>query len=194
MSATSEPSATALLQAWSAGDAAAREALFRLLYDDIRRLAASIRRDDEPRATLQTTALVHELYLKLVGQDQANWRNRGQFFAIAARLMRRILVDEMRHRLRRKRGGDWQRAPTEALDEIAVEAPSSRLLALDQCLDELEAVDPEATRLVELRYFCGLSLEQVAEAEGRSRPTVVRQWRSVRAWLRQRLGGLEQTA
>jgi len=176
-----------MLQAWTRGDGAAREQLFVHLYQDIHRLAANLRRQQDAGQTLQTTALVHELYLRMVDQQRAQWEDRGQFFAVAARLIRRILVDQARARQSLKRGGDQQRVETEQLAELTVLPPDEQVLALDACLDELDSVDPAGARLVELRYFAGMSLEQVAELLHVSRASVVRQWRSVKAWLELRL-------
>ncbi len=177
---------TELLQAWTRGEGAAREQLFTHLYRDIHALAARLRRQQGAGETLQTTALVHELYLRMVDQRRAQWEDRGQFFAIAARLLRRILVDQARARQSLKRGGDLQRVDGEEL-EVIVLPPDEQVLALDACLDELDQADPAAARLVELRYFAGMSLEQVADLLQTSRASVVREWRSVKAWLALRL-------
>lgn len=178
---------TALLQAWTGGDSAAREQLFSHLYHDIHRLAAHLRQRQDSGQTLQTTALVHELYLRLVDQRRARWEDRGQFFAVAARVLRRILVDQARARLSLKRGGDWQRVDVEQLAGLSQLPPDSQVLALDRCLDELDQIDASGARLIELRYFAGMSLEQVAELLQISRASVVRQWRSLKAWLALRL-------
>ncbi len=179
-----------MLRAWTDGDARARDALFTHLYDEIHRLALRLKRKESRGDTLQTTALVHELYLRLVDQRRARWEDRGQFFAVAARLLRRIVIDEARSRLAQKRGGDWQRVPDDALRQEAdnTEHDDERWILLDRCLEELEGVDPEGTRLVELRYVCGMSIEEAAVVMGVSRASVVRRWRSVKAWLQLRMG------
>lgn len=176
-----------MLQAWTRGDGAARERLFAHLYSDIHGLAASLRRKQDAGQTLQTTALVHELYLRLVDQQRARWEDRGQFFAVSARLLRRILVDQARARQALKRGGDQRRLDLEEMADLSFLPPDAEVLALNDCLDELDGVDPAGARLIELRYFAGMSLEQVAELLQTSRASVVRQWRGLRAWLALRL-------
>jgi RNA polymerase sigma factor (TIGR02999 family) len=185
---------TDLLVAWAAGDARAAEALVERLYPELRRLAARRLDDGRREPALDTTELVHEAYLQLVDQRRTDWRSRGHFFAIAARVMRRLVANHERDRRRLKRGGavhlqaleelaEWQLAPLAA---AAAAAPID-LLALDEALDHLERVDAGAARLVELRFYAGLELEEVAAVLGCSRATVVRGWRSARAWLKDRL-------
>jgi len=174
-------SVTELLVAWAAGDEGSLERLTPLVYDELRRLA---RRHLAPERgdTLQPTALVHEAYLRLIDQRSVNWQNRAHFYAIAARLMRRILIDHARRRVAERRGGG---AIHMTLDEaVAVSmARSAELLALDEALGELATVDPRKSRVVELRFFGGLSVQETAEVLGVSEVTVMRDWRTARAWL-----------
>jgi RNA polymerase sigma factor (TIGR02999 family) len=180
---------TALLRAWGQGDAAAGERLLPLVYDELRRLAASYLRKERPDHTLRPTALVHEAYLRLVGQ-QGGWQNRQQFFGVAAQMMRRVLVDHARSRRRLKRAGGWTRVSLDAADGQALYVtPDVDLLALEEALGELQGVDPEAIRLVELRFFAGLSIEDAAQVMGVSVATANRSWRLAKAWLFQRLEG-----
>ena len=141
----------------------------------------------ERPSTLQPTALVHEAYLRLLDQNRVRWQDRSHFFGIAAQMMRRILIDHVRRNLSLKRGGDCQRVTLES-EEISTERDAD-LMALDDALTDLATVDPEKAAVVELRFFAGLSLEQTAEVVGRSRATVVRQWRMAKAWLLRELGG-----
>lgn len=175
-----------LLVAWGQGDQEARDKLLPLVYDELRRVASRHLRRERPDHTLQTTALVHEAYLKLVDQQHAHWQNRAQFFAIAAQLMRRILVDYARERRAAKRGGDYLKL---SLDEAAAlfAEKSADLLALDEALDRLAQLDPQQSRVVELRVFGGLSVEETAAALGLSPRTVKREWSMARAWLQQQL-------
>lgn len=174
---------TGLLQAWSAGDEEAGRRLVPLVYRDLRRRAAGLLRREAPGHTLQPTALVHEAYLRLVGQ-RGQWRNRSQFFGVAAHIMRRILVDHARRRRAAKR--DVVRVP---LDESVVPASGREvdLLGLDEALCELTSMDARQGRVVELRYFGGLTLEEAAEILGVSVATVKRDWSLARAWLFDRL-------
>jgi RNA polymerase sigma factor (TIGR02999 family) len=173
---------TGLLQAWSLGDRQAFDELMPLVYEDLRRRARAYLRRERSADTLQTTSLVHEAYLKLVDQDQASWRTHGQFLAVAAQVMRRILVDHARSRQASKRG-DGVRAIT-LKDSVARSAPASLdILALNQALERLAALDARQARIVELRYFAGLSLEDTAAAIELSLATVKREWTSARAWL-----------
>lgn len=191
--ASASPSAgevTALLRAWQSGDADAEDSLLPMIYDELRRRAASCLIGERPGHTLQPTALVHEAYLRLIDQEQSGWRDRAHFFAIAARLMRQILVDHARRRDSAKRGGGRPPVPIDAVEVPALEAAegSLDLASFDDALDGLATFDPEGAKLVELRFFGGLSIEETAEALGVSRPTVVRRWRAVRAWLYGELG------
>jgi RNA polymerase sigma factor (TIGR02999 family) len=177
---------TQLLIDWGKGDKAALERLMPLVYAELRALAHRYMRRERAGDTLQTTDLVHEAYLRLVEQRNANWQSRVQFFAIAAQSMRRILLDRARARHRVRRGGGAFKL---SLDEAALVpfAPSAELIALDDALRNLEALDPRKGRVVELRFFGGLSLEETAEAMGVSSMTVLRDWRMAKAWLRREL-------
>jgi RNA polymerase sigma factor (TIGR02999 family) len=164
----------------------AQDRLVELVYGELRRQAARQLRRERPDHTLRPTALVHEAYLRLVGQRRTVWRNRNQFYAIAARTMRRVLVDHARQRLAAKRAGSWRRVTLD--DKVAAGVPRELdLVALDAALQELEALDPNKARMVELRFFAGLSLEATAQAMGTSPSTVTREWRLARAWLYRRL-------
>ena len=174
---------TALLRAWRSGDQGAGDDLLPLVYGELRRRAARCLERERPDHTLQPTALVHEAYLRLVDQAQAGWQDRAHFFAIAARLMRQILVDHARRRHSAKRGGRAQPLAIELAGDLAAAGEPPDLIALDDALTALAAFDPDGARLIELRFFGGLSLDETAEALGVSRPTVVRRWRAVRAWL-----------
>ncbi len=173
---------TKLLQGWRAGDPRALDALLPLVYDELRRLAHYHLRNERPNHTLQSTALVHEAYFRLVGQDFPEWKSRAHFFAIAAQLMRQILVDYARRQRASKRGGGICMLP---LDD-AVALPQSKdvdVLALDDALNALAELDPRQTRVVELRFFAGLSLEEISEVTGIATATVQRDWTAARAWL-----------
>ena len=177
---------TELLVNWSNGDQEALNKLIPLVYDELHKLARRYLRRERPDHTLQTTALVHEAYLKLVDQREANWENRVHFFAVAAQLMRRLLVDYARRHCASKRGGDLFKL---SLDEALVssEEKDAELLALDEALDRLEDVDPQQSRVVELRVFSGLSLEETAQAMNISPRTVRREWSMAKAWLHQQI-------
>jgi len=180
---------TGLLVAWGAGDRAALDALLPAVYEELRRLARLAMRRESAGHTLQPTALVGEAYLRLVDQRQVRWQNRAQFFGVAARLMRRILVDHARARRAAKRGGaDRQHVTLADVDVGAAPGvPALDVLALHDALARLGAMDPELERLVECRYFGGLTVEETAEALGVSPATVKRQWAVARAWLRRAL-------
>lgn len=177
---------TALLQAWSQGDEGSRDRLLSLVYSDLRRRAARHLRMERRAHTLQPTALVHETYLRLIDQNRIAWQSRAQFFAVAAELMRRILVDHARRRGAVKRGGPLCRIP---LDEgtAAMMAADVELVDLDEALSELAQLDPRQARIVEMRFFAGISVEECAHALGISAPTVKREWRVARAWLHRRI-------
>ncbi len=182
---------TELLEQISAGKPAAAELLMPLIYDELRRIARSFMRRERCDHTLEPTALVHEAYLRLLGQNRVTWESRGHFFSMAATIMRRILVDSSRQHLRAKRGGG---APHEELleGEIVVgTAPLSAvdLLALDQALGRLAERDRRMVKVVELRFFAGLDVDETAEVLGVSSPTVKRDWSVARAWLARDLGG-----
>jgi RNA polymerase sigma factor (TIGR02999 family) len=177
---------TGLLRAWSQGDLEARERLMPLVYEELRRRAAAYLRRERQDHTLQPTALVHEAYLRLVGQQRVVWQNRAHFFGIAAQMMRRILVDHAKRQRRGKRFGGAVRVPLD--DRVgAATPPECDLLLLDQALDELAAIDSRQGQIVELRYFGGLSESEVAEVLTISRSTVTREWLIARGWLYRRV-------
>ncbi|NOT44748.1 MAG: RNA polymerase subunit sigma-70 [Acidobacteria bacterium] len=173
---------TRLLDDLNAGDEEALPLLLPLVYDELRRIAARRLHHEPSGHPLQATALVHEAYLRLVGQHEVRWKNRSHFFAVAAQAMRRVLVDHARARLAGKRGGVQARVP---LDDVVVasEPPPGDLVALDEALDRLARHDPHQARLVELRFFAGLTVEETADVLGISDTTVKREWRMARAWL-----------
>jgi RNA polymerase sigma factor (TIGR02999 family) len=181
---------THLLLAWGQGDQAALETLMPLVYDELRKVAARHLRGQRPGHTLQTTALVNEAYLRLIDASQVQWQNRAHFFAVAAHLMRRILVDFARMRNYQKRGGGAQPV---SLDEAMIVAPErgADLLALDEALTRLQALNTRQAQVVELRYFGGLSEEETAEALKISVRTVRRDWNFARVWLHRELTGRE---
>jgi RNA polymerase sigma-70 factor, ECF subfamily len=173
---------TKLLLELSNGNHGVTDELLPLVYDELKRLAAGYLRRERVNHTLQPTALVHEAYLRLIDQTRANWQNRAHFFGVAAQLMRRILVDHARQHNADKRGGEFQKLSLDENMDKAVEV-SAELIALDDALKELAEVDPEKARLVELRYFGGLTFEETAEVLGVSLITVKRHWRLTKAWL-----------
>jgi len=159
-----------------------------LVYSQLRRLASNYLRRERVGHTLQPTALVNEAYLKLIDQKNAKWQNRAQFFGISAQLMRRILVDHARQRQAVKRGGsDQQRLSITSAQADVIHQPEIDLLALNEALDELAQMDPQQSRIVELKFFGGLSIDETAEVLGISHATVERDWKSARAWLRRQL-------
>jgi RNA polymerase sigma factor (TIGR02999 family) len=179
---TTQHEITRLLADWSKGDRQALEKLTPLVYDELRRLAGRYLRQERHGHTLQSTALVHEAYLKLVGQNNVRWQNRAHFFGIAAQMIRRILVDYARARGADKRGSGAEKL---SLDEaIALPGgPDLDLVALDDALEGLARIDPRQSRLVELRFFAGLTLEETAEVLQMSLATAKRDWVSAKAWL-----------
>jgi RNA polymerase sigma factor (TIGR02999 family) len=179
---------TRILSAIEHGDAAASHELLPLVYAELRRLAKQRLAHEKPGQTLQATALVHEAYVRLVDVTAIQrWDSRGHFFAAAAEAMRRILVDNARRKAAEKHGGRLERQDLDAID-LAAEAPSENLLALDEALARLEVKDPVKAQLVKLRYFAGLSEEEAAQALGISRSTAHRHWRYARVWLLNELG------
>lgn len=185
MTTPASQNVTQLLLAWEGGDEAARDELIPLVYETLRRIARHHLRGERASHTLQTTALIHEAYLKLVEQS-VSWQSRAHFFGIAARVMRQILVDYARARQRLKRGGDRERISLAAAEEAQEQAAD--LLALDKALETLADVDPQRSRIVELRFFGGLTIDETAQVMGISTPTVERGWRAARAWLQTELG------
>ncbi|MGQ0814153.1 MAG: sigma-70 family RNA polymerase sigma factor [Gemmatimonadota bacterium] len=180
---------TRLLSRWSQGDETALEQLVPLVYEQCRAIAARQLRQERAEHTLQPTALVHELYLRLVDQKHASWQNRAQFFAVAAQLMRRILVDYARARRTAKRGGSAVFISLSgAADSAEEEQHVADVLAIDEVLSRLSRIDPEQVRIVELRYFAGLTVEETALIVQRSPRTVKREWRLAKAWLHRELG------
>ncbi len=188
MPAPASHEVTQLLLAWSEGDQGALEQLMPLVYAELRRLAKRYMRNERAGHTLQTTALIHEAYLRLIDTRQVRWQNRAHFFAISARLMRQILVDFARERGYKKRGGGARRVP---LDEARVigQGRDEALVAVDEALSALAGIDARKSQVVELRFFGGLSVEETAEALKVSPETVRRDWRLARSWLLRTLSG-----
>ena len=179
---------TTQLQAWRAGEPSARETLFPLVYDELRRIAHRQLQCERDGHTLDTTALVHEAYLKLSGQTSAEWSSRSQFFAVAANAMRRILVDYARRYRTEKRGAAPQRVSLTDTMLIAEERADT-LLAVDEALNELARIDPRLSRVVECRFFAGLTEEETAEVLGVTSRTVRRDWTKAKGWLHRTLDG-----
>ena len=176
---------TQILSQIESGDPLAADKLLPLVYDELRKLAAARLAQEKPGQTLQATALVHEVYIRLVGADnKQQWDGRGHFFAAAAEAMRRILIERARNKGRQRRGGDLKRLDFDELDHVVVDTPFDDLLAIDEAIEKLQAEDPQAASLVKLRFFVGLSLTEAAEALGISRTTAYEQWAYARAWLR----------
>jgi RNA polymerase sigma-70 factor (ECF subfamily) len=173
---------TELLADWNKGDLRAREALLPLVYTELRRLAAAYLRRERRDHTLQPTALVHEAYLRLVQERSVDWQDRRHFFSVAAKLMRRILVDHARAHVAAKRGGGLARVPLTDTIVMSREQPD-KLLALDEGLTRLSAMDPQQGQVVELRVFAGLSVEETSQSLGISPATVKRDWAVAKAWL-----------
>ena len=176
---------TGLLHAWRDGNVEARDRLLSVVYEELRRRAAAHLRRERAGQTLQPTALVHEVYLLLVKQDRTTWQNRGQFFGVAAQMMRRLLVDRARGRNMNKRSGGWTRVTLD--DPIAAANAGVDVLDLDRALHELAAFDARKSRVAELRFFGGLTLEECGHALDISVATVEREWQAARAWLYTRL-------
>ncbi|HEV8580452.1 MAG TPA: sigma-70 family RNA polymerase sigma factor [Thermoanaerobaculia bacterium] len=179
---------TRLLLAWRGGDERALERLIPLIYGELRRLAGRYLSRERAGHTLETHDLIHEAFLRLIDQRQVDWRNRSHFFAIAAQMMRRILVDHARRRGYRKHGGDVRRLMLDDVPDLAIQRDMG-LVALDEALSELAEVDGELAKVVELRFFGGLDHDEIAAALGVSHPTVRRRWRMAKAWLYRRLAG-----
>jgi RNA polymerase sigma factor (TIGR02999 family) len=191
METPSSHDVTALLQAWSAGDKQALDQLTPLVYQDLHRAARRYMARERSSHTLQTTALIHEVYVRLVAVDRIKWQNRAHFLAICAQLMRRILVDWARSRRYQKRGGAVVHV---SLDEALTLSPSANdeMIALDNALSKLGALDPRKAQVVELRFFGGLSVEETAEAVQVSAETVMRDWKLAKVWLLRELDRSER--
>jgi RNA polymerase sigma factor (TIGR02999 family) len=177
---------TERLVAWGAGDRSALDQLLPVVYQELRRMAGNYLRQESPGHTLQPTALVHEAWLRLIDQTRVNWQNRAQFFGVAAQLMRRILVDHAKTKHREKRGGDAVKLSLDDAINLSHERAAD-LLALDYALDELARIDGRKSRVVELRYFGGFSVEETAQILGVSPETVMRDWKLAKAWLYQQI-------
>ncbi|MEE8524388.1 MAG: ECF-type sigma factor [Thermoanaerobaculia bacterium] len=182
------PGVTDLLADWAQGDQEAGAKVLPAVYGELRRLASQQLSQERRRVTLETHDLIHEAFLRLIDQHRVEWQSRGHFFAIAAQMMRRVVIDNARRRAYGKRGGNVRRV---ALDELPDLSPQRGpdLLALDAALDELQAVDPELSRIVELRFFGGFKHAEIAELYGQSKTTVRRRWRLAKAWLHRNLNG-----
>jgi RNA polymerase sigma factor (TIGR02999 family) len=179
---------TALLQRWSRGDRSALDALMPLVYEDLRRLASYYLKQEARAQTLQSTVLVHEVYLRMCGQQDPEWQGRAHFFAVAAKMIRRILVDHARHKTTAKRGGSVQLDQLAEAVTIPVHANVDTLL-LDESLNELAAVDLRKSQVVEMRFFGGLSAKDIATVLNTTEATVRRDWNVARAWLYRRMQG-----
>jgi RNA polymerase sigma factor (TIGR02999 family) len=179
---------TQLLLDWSNGNKTAMEKLLPLIYGELRRIARNYLNREREGHTLQTTALVHEAYLKLIDQRSVHWQNRAHFFAIAAQAMRRILLDHARRHVTEKRGGEGRKISLDDAESPSL-SPDENLIALDHALNKLAEIDPQASRIVELRYFGGLTVEETAEVMELSPRTVKREWAMARGWLYRAITG-----
>ena len=176
-----------MLREWGNGNREALETLMPLVYDELHKQARRYLRRERANHTLQTTALIHEAYLKLIDQRDVNWESRTHFFAVAANMMRRILVDHARAKHREKRGGEGENLPLEEAMLIVSDEKTIDLIALDEALNRLAEFDEQQSRIVELRYFSGLTLEETAAVLGISRTTVATDWALAKAWLHREL-------
>jgi len=183
---------TRLLRAWAAGDPDALEQLTPRVYDELRRIAARLMRDEHSGSTIQTTALVHEAYLKMVDVDNVDWQHRAHFFALSAQMMRHILLDRARRRLTAKRWGAAARIDIGHIAEVGC-ARAQEVIQLDDALVALGKIDPRKAQVIELRFFAGLSIDETAAVLKVSPETVGRDWRLARAWLLNELGGTSQS-
>jgi RNA polymerase sigma factor (TIGR02999 family) len=179
---------TQLLLDWSRGERAALDELMPLVYQELRKLASSYLRSERPDHTLQPTALIHEAYLRMIGHDMPQWQSRAHFFGVAARLMRQILVEHARTRHAAKRGGDQQKISLDDVPQVFAQSDVAELLALDDALTKLAAFDERRSRILEMRSFGGMSVEETAAALGVSDTTVKREMRLALAWIRRELG------
>lgn len=179
---------TELLNRWSQGDKRALDEVMPLVYEDLRRLSQYYLQNERPGHTLQSTAVVNEVYLRLCGQQASEWTGRAHFFAVAAKMIRRILVDHARQRSAAKRGGKVHPQPLEEALTIPVQ-PEVDLVTLNEALDELASFDMRKSQVVEMRFFAGLSAKDIAVVLGTTEPTVRRDWSIARAWLYRRLQG-----
>ncbi|MGC2660149.1 MAG: ECF-type sigma factor [Bryobacteraceae bacterium] len=178
---------TQLLRAWAGGDRAALEQLTPRVYQELRRIAGRCMQNERPGRTIQTTALVHEAYLKLIDVKNVDWQHRAHFFALSAQVMRRILLDRARRRVAVKRGGAMPKVNLNQLEQLG-STRARELVALDDALNALARFDARKARIIEMRFFGGLSVEETAEVEKVSPDTVLRDWRLARAWLLAELG------
>ena len=190
---TSTGEVTRLLQDCSQGNREALDKLLPLVYNELRRLAHSYLSHERPDLTLQTTALVHEAYLKLIDQHSVNWENRAQFFAISAQAMRRILLDNARRHTAAKRGSGGQKISLDDVATLSVDSANESLIALDLALRKLETIDEAQSKIIELRYFGGLTIEETAQVLRISPSTVQREWTIARAWLYKAISGTSPT-
>lgn len=172
-----------ILQQWSDGGKEASDKLMPLVYDELRRQASRYMRRERIGHTLQTTALIHEAYLKLIDQRDVNWQNRAHFFGVAAQAMKRILVDYAKSRHREKRGGEAENMPLDEARFVISDGKSVDLIELDEALTRFAEFDPQQAKIVELKYFAGMKIEEIAEALRLSPATVKREWNSAKAWL-----------
>jgi len=179
---------TQLLLDWSQGDQAALDKLIPLVYQELRMLAQRHMRRENPGHTLQTTALVHEAYVRLIDQKNVRWQNRAHFFAVAARLMRRILLDRARGRICSKRGGGARQMSLDEAADFSLDR-AAEMIALDDALESLAAIDPRKSQVVEMRFFGGLSVDETAETLQVSPETVLRDWRLAKVWLLREMSG-----
>jgi RNA polymerase sigma factor (TIGR02999 family) len=184
---------TRLLRAWAKGEQDALEKLTPRVYQELRRIAGHFMQNERSGRTIQTTALVHEAYLKLIDVDNVDWQHRAHFFAVSAQIMRRILLDRARRRMAGKRGGAGQRLNLEDVPDIG-SGRARELIALDDALKDLARFDPRKARVIELRFFGGLSVDETAEVLKISADTVLRDWRLARAWLSAELQGTRRAS
>ena len=189
---SSPPRVSELLVDWGRGDSDAREALIPLVYEELRRIARRHLRGERPDHTLQSAALVNEAYVRLIDLKSPPWQNRAHFFGVAARMMRHILVDHARNRLAAKRGGGAARLTLDT-QMASLRKPELDLVALDDALKRLESLDPQQCRVIEMRFFGGLSIEETASALDISPATVKREWATARAWLHREMSRNRQT-